>query len=66
MYTTDVKAAQGTVEGVKIPKADNVIAVYPAAPIAASENPSLAKAFVKYLVSEKGQATLRKFGFLPA
>jgi molybdate transport system substrate-binding protein len=66
VYVTDVNAAKGDVKGVKIPTDDNVIAVYPAARIAASQNPSLAKAFVKYLVSKKGQATLKRFGFLPA
>jgi molybdate transport system substrate-binding protein len=66
VYVTDVKVAKGDVTSVKIPTADNVVAVYPAAALDSSPNPGLAKAFVKYLVSKVGQATLRRFGFLPA
>jgi molybdate transport system substrate-binding protein len=66
VYTTDVKAAKGDIVRVKIPTKVNVLATYPAAPIETSQNPSTAKAFVKYLASTKGQATLRKFGFLRA
>jgi ABC-type Fe3+ transport system substrate-binding protein len=43
----------------------NVLAVYPIAPIAASQNPKLASAWVQYVVSAAGQKTLLKFGFLP-
>jgi molybdate transport system substrate-binding protein len=65
VYVTDAKSAAGTVAQVKIPASLNVLAVYPIAPIASSQNPNLAKAWVDYVLSAKGQKTLAKFGFLP-
>lgn len=65
VYTTDAKAAGSAVQPVKIPVWLNVYAVYPIAPLAASQNKVLAKAWVQYTVSAEGQATLRSFGFLP-
>lgn len=66
VYVTDAKAAGKTVARVKIPASLNVLSVYPIAPVASSENASLAKAWVKYVTSADGQKTLRSFGFLPA
>jgi molybdate transport system substrate-binding protein len=65
VYVTDAKAAGRTVQQVKIPASLNVLAVYPIAPIANSQNASLAKAWVKYVTSAAGQKTLKSFGFLP-
>jgi len=65
VYTTDAKAAGRGVESVRIPAWLNVYAIYPIAPIAASENLDLANAFVKYTVSPAGQKTLQSYGFLP-
>ena len=65
VYTTDAKAAGSSVESVRIPAWLNVYAIYPIAPIAASENLDLANAFVKYTVSPAGQKTLQSYGFLP-
>jgi ABC-type molybdate transport system substrate-binding protein len=42
-----------------------VIAVYPIAVLTASTNTSASTAFVDYVESSKGQATLASFGFLP-
>lgn len=64
VYSTDVKAAGSTVKGVVIPDDQNTIAVYPIAPIAGNANPKVAKAFVDYVASSKGQKTLAKYGFL--
>ena len=64
VYATDVRAAGSAVKGVVIPDDQNTIAVYPIAPIAGNANPRVAKAFVEYVVSPKGQKTLAKFGFL--
>jgi molybdate transport system substrate-binding protein len=64
VYVTDVKAAQDSVEGVRIPSSQNVIAAYPIAVVAESSNPTGAKAWVQYVSSKKGQRTLRSFGFL--
>jgi molybdate transport system substrate-binding protein len=64
VYTTDAKAAGAGVQPVRIPAWLNVYAVYPIAPIAASENQGLARAFVEYTVSPAGRKTLLTFGFL--
>ena len=65
VYATDAKAAGKTVTEVKIPASLNVLAVYPIAPIASSQNAKLADAWIKYVISPAGQKTLAKFGFLP-
>ena len=64
VYVTDVRSAKGEVTGVGIPNAYNVIAEYPIALVAATENIPAAKTFMRYVLSKPGQATLRKFGFL--
>ena len=66
VYVTDAKAAGATVQAVRIPAWLNVYAIYPIAPIAASENQDLAKAWIEYTASPAGQKTLQRFGFLPA
>jgi molybdate transport system substrate-binding protein len=65
VYVTDAKAAGSTVATVPIPTWQNAYAVYPIAPIAASSNQDLAKAWIEYTVSPAGQRTLQSFGFLP-
>ena len=65
VYVTDAKSAGSTVTQVKIPASLNVLAVYPIAPIAASQNAALADAWVAYVTSAAGQKTLAKYGFLP-
>ena len=67
VYTTDAKAAATSVQAVRIPAWLNVYAIYPIAPIAASENQSLASAWIKYVSAPggAGQKTLQSFGFLP-
>jgi molybdate transport system substrate-binding protein len=66
VYVTDVDEAQGKLEGVAIPDAVNVIATYPVAVIAASEQPEDARAFVDLVLSAEGQTVLADHGFLPA
>jgi molybdate transport system substrate-binding protein len=65
VYITDAKAAAKTVQAVKIPAWLNVYAIYPIAPLAASTNAALARAWVQYTVSPAGQKTLQSYGFLP-
>ena len=65
VYATDAKAAGKTVQAVKIPASQNVLAVYPIAPIAATQNAALANGWIKYVTSAAGQKTLKSFGFLP-
>ena len=64
VYVTDVKSAKGQVAGVVIPTAQNVVATYPIAVVKSSANAATAQAFVKYVASPAGKATLLKFGFL--
>jgi molybdate transport system substrate-binding protein len=66
VYRTDVtEGARSQVRTVEIPKDVNVIATYPIAVIASTENPDQAGAFVDFVLGE-GQEILRSFGFLPA
>lgn len=67
VYTSDVfgdSAAQ--VGQIEIPDALNTVASYPIAIVADSDNPALAQAFLDYLLSDAGQATLAAYGFVPA
>jgi molybdate transport system substrate-binding protein len=66
VYTTDVKAAGSKVTGVPIPDSVNVIATYPIVAIKGTKSSALANAFIAYVLSAAGQATLESFGFLPA
>jgi molybdate transport system substrate-binding protein len=65
VYVTDAKSAGRTVQAVKIPASLNVLAVYPIARLASTQNASLANGWVKYVTSAAGQKTLQSFGFLP-
>ena len=66
VYTTDVKAAGTKVAGVPIPAADNVVATYPIVDVKATKNSGAAAAFIKFVLSSEGQATLARYGFQPA
>ena len=66
VYVTDVKAAGDRTEGVDIPDARNVVAVYPMAVLRQSGQPDLARAFLDYVLSPAGQQVLARYGFLPA
>ena len=47
------------------PPAQNIVAVYPIGVLKSSPNQAVAQAFVAYVKSPAGQATLASFGFLP-
>jgi molybdate transport system substrate-binding protein len=66
VYTTDAATKSGSVGTISIPDNLNSIAVYPIAPIAGSAHADLAAQFVGYAGSPDGQATLTRYGFLPA
>jgi molybdate transport system substrate-binding protein len=66
VYVTDVRAAGSKVTEVPIPDSVNVIATYPIVAVKGGKNSSLANAFIGYVLSADGQATLQAFGFLPA
>ena len=64
-YTTDVSAAVAKdVTLIPIPAPVNVIAKYPIA-AAKGGNAALASAFIAYINSDAGQATLKTYGFEP-
>jgi molybdate transport system substrate-binding protein len=65
VYTTDVRAAAGKVDGVDMPESVNVIARYPMAVLKGASNQSTADAFVAFILSPQGQEVLSSFGFLP-
>ncbi|MBK5287547.1 MAG: extracellular solute-binding protein, partial [Acidimicrobiia bacterium] len=66
VYLSDAVAAKTALARVPIPKVDNVIATYPIAVVAGTPHRKLATAFVEAVQSPRGQAVLRRFGFLPA
>jgi molybdate transport system substrate-binding protein len=65
VYATDVTAAGDKIEGVDIPKDQNVTATYPIATVKASRHQQQAQAFVDLVRSPDGQRVLESFGFLP-
>ncbi len=67
VYTTDAASdPNAKVSELAIPDALNVIASYPIAALRDSSHPALAQAFVDLVLSTQGQATLQKYGFIPA
>lgn len=64
VYTTDAATEIGKVGTITIPDALNVIAVYPIGAVKASKQATTAQAFVDYVLSSEGQATLAKYGFI--
>lgn len=66
VYTSDITpdlAAQ--VRQLPIPDEQNVVAVYPIAPLNDAPHPELAQAFVDLALSPEGQAILAQWGFGP-
>jgi molybdate transport system substrate-binding protein len=63
VYKTDVQAAAGKVDGIEFPEADKAINEYPIATLTKAPNATGAKAFVDYVLSDKGRAVLTKAGF---
>jgi molybdate transport system substrate-binding protein len=65
VYTTDITPDQADKVGrLDIPDALNTVASYPIATIKDSPNAALAQAFVDYVLSPAGQATLARWGFI--
>jgi molybdate transport system substrate-binding protein len=63
VYRTDVKAAGDAVEGEDFAEASSAVNDYPVAPLAKAPNAVAAKAFVDYVLSEKGRKVLSEAGF---
>jgi molybdate transport system substrate-binding protein len=62
VYVTDVKAATG-VTGIEIPADVNATTEYPIATLTHAANPTVAAAFVAYVLSSVGQGVLTAAGF---
>jgi molybdenum ABC transporter molybdate-binding protein len=67
VYVSDVAGDYADKVGqLVIPDSLNAIASYPIAAISDSKNAEMAQAFVDYVLSADGQATLGKYNFIPA
>ncbi|MBW7958324.1 MAG: molybdate ABC transporter substrate-binding protein [Candidatus Promineofilum sp.] len=64
VYTSDLVGVDG-VASLEIPDALNLLAEYPIAALKDSPNPTVAAAFVEFVLSETGQAVLADYGFEP-
>ena len=63
VYRTDVLAAGATVRGIEIPADVNASTTYPIATLTKAANPTLAAAFVDYVLSADGRRVLADAGF---
>jgi len=63
VYKTDIQAAGDKVEGIEFPEAAQAVNEYPIATCAKAPNPEGAKAFVDFVLSDKGRAVLTEAGF---
>jgi molybdate transport system substrate-binding protein len=66
VYRTDAMAARGRVGTVEIPGRAKVTTTYPIAVLDGTDEPALARAFVRFVSSADGSAILAARGFLPA
>src|SRR5215213_8256797 len=64
VYVSDAAAAGDQVQVIEIPGAVNIVASYPIAAVTGGDA-ALADAFIAYVLSPEGQATLTDFGFEP-
>lgn len=66
VYASDVTpAVRDQVRVIPIPERQQIIAQYPVALVTGAANPPAAQAFIAYLLSPAGQATLVRNGFIP-
>ena len=63
VYVTDVISAEGEVDGIDFPEADNALNEYPIAVLSEAPQPELAAAFVELVRSPEGAAVLEAAGF---
>jgi molybdate transport system substrate-binding protein len=65
VYVTDVTAdVAGDISQIEIADPYNVIASYPIALTDEAGEPHVAQAFIDYVLSDEGQATLEEYGFI--
>lgn len=62
VYVTDIAAAEA-VEGISIPEAVEAKSTYPIGILESSANPTVATAFRDFVVSDRGQSVLARYGF---
>ena len=65
VYSTDARTVPGKVKNVKIPAWAQPKVQYGICTVKASTNKAAAAAFIKKVLSKKGQKILRSYGFLP-
>jgi molybdate transport system substrate-binding protein len=65
VYVADAKSAGSSVTAVAIPADQNVVATYPIVVLKSGSGNAVAHAWVGYVLSSAGQATLKSSGFLP-
>lgn len=63
VYATDVISAQGRVQGLDFPQAQEVVNDYPTGVLAGSDAPELAAAWIEAVTSDEGAAVLGDAGF---
>jgi molybdate transport system substrate-binding protein len=63
VFTTDVAAAGGAVEGVVMPPDQNAVTTVVMALTTETSNPEAAAAFVDFVTGAEGQAVLASYGF---
>ncbi|GGM76946.1 molybdate ABC transporter substrate-binding protein [Dactylosporangium sucinum] len=63
VYRTDAKAAATDVDGVEFPESAGAINDYPIVALKGAKNAAGAKAFVAYVLSDKGRTVLTEAGF---
>jgi molybdate transport system substrate-binding protein len=63
VYRTDVKAANGQVDGIEFPESAQAINDYPIAALKGSKNPDLADQFVKFIETPQSLVVLTAAGF---
>lgn len=66
VYTSDVTPqVSPDLKTLEIPDQFNTVAAYPIAVTKGSQQPDLAKKFINYVLSDKGQAVLKSHNFIP-
>ena len=63
VYATDAKAAGDKVEIIEVARANEVVNSYPIALTVSTQNKEAAQKFIDAVISDKGQAVLKKYGF---
>ena len=66
VYVTNAKTVGSQGQGVRIAPAQNVATSYPIAVVKATTDPTLARAWMAYVLGPTGQSVLRRASFLPA